>query len=115
MNDCTTTETKVLARTTSRAVAVFEHRLEGRDTKEIIGKNGMTSYRIKLTVQAIKSAARQFAQGEACDSKMTRQGVRVLRPTRPAGPIVDLAELHNASPTRDDDLNFALARFAGRR
>ena len=45
--------------------------------------------------------------------KMTRQGVRVLRPTRPAGPIVDLAELHNASPTRDDDLNFALARFAG--
>ena len=45
--------------------------------------------------------------------KMARQGVRVLRPTRPAGPIVDLAELNKASPTRDDDLNFALARFAG--
>ncbi len=44
---------------------------------------------------------------------MTRQGVRVLRPTRPAGPIVDLAELIQASPTRDDDLNFALAHFAG--
>ena len=47
--------------------------------------------------------------------KMARQGVRVLRPTRPAGPIVDLAELNKASPTRDDDLNFALARSAGRR
>ena len=44
---------------------------------------------------------------------MARQGVRVLRPTRPAGPIVDLAELDKASPTRDDDLNFALARSAG--
>jgi hypothetical protein len=44
---------------------------------------------------------------------MTRQGVRVLRPTRPAGPIVDLAERDNASPTWDDGLNFALARSAG--
>ena len=44
---------------------------------------------------------------------MARQGVRVLRPTRPAGPVVDLAELNKASPTRDDDLNFALARSDG--
>jgi hypothetical protein len=43
-----------------QAVTVFDHRLEGRDTKELAGQNGMTSYRIKLTVQAIKSAARQF-------------------------------------------------------
>jgi hypothetical protein len=44
---------------------------------------------------------------------MARQGVRVLRPTRPAGPVVNLAELGNTSPTRDDDLNFTLARSTG--
>ena len=47
-----------------QAVTVFDHRLDGRDTKELVGQNGMTSYRIKMTVQAIKSAARQFAQGD---------------------------------------------------
>ena len=46
------------------AVAVFDHRVEGRDTKEFVGQDGMTSYRLKLTVQAIKSAARQFAEGD---------------------------------------------------
>ena len=45
--------------------------------------------------------------------KVTRQGVRVLRPTRPAGSIVDLAERNEVHPTRDDDLNFTLARSAG--
>ena len=44
---------------------------------------------------------------------MARQGVRVLRPTRPAGPVFYSAELDHTSPTRDDGLNFALARSAG--
>ena len=39
---------------------------------------------------------------------MARQGVRVLRPTRPAGPVFCLAELDQASPTQDDGLDFTL-------
>jgi DNA-directed RNA polymerase specialized sigma24 family protein len=60
----------------SQAVAVFDHRLEGRDTKELIGREGMTSYRIKLTVQAIKSAARQFAQGDTSFLRMVDRAMR---------------------------------------
>ena len=37
----------------------------------------------------------------------TRQGVRALRPTRPAGPGLHLAEPHTDGPTRDDHLDFA--------
>jgi len=59
-----------------QAVAVFDHRLEGRDTKELVGQNGMTSYRIKLTVQAIKSAARQFAQGDPSFLRMVEKAMR---------------------------------------
>ena len=41
--------------------------------------------------------------GAGGEVKMTRQGVRVLRPTRPAGPRDHLAEPSCDSPTRDDD------------
>ena len=39
--------------------------------------------------------------------KKTRQGVRALRPTRPAGPQLHLAEPPEDGPTRDDHLDFA--------
>jgi len=59
-----------------QAVALFDHRLEGRDTKELVGQNGMTSYRLKLTVQAIKSAARQFAEGDPSFLRMVDRAMR---------------------------------------
>ena len=48
-----------------------------------------------------------FEIGGTDAGKMTRQGLRALRPTRPAGSIDYLAELNIASPTRDDGLDFA--------
>ena len=36
-----------------------------------------------------------------------RQGLRALRPTRPAGPELHLAEPSIDGPTRDDHLDFA--------
>ncbi len=38
---------------------------------------------------------------------MTRQGVRALRPTRPAGPRLHLAEPSSDGTTQDDHLDFA--------
>lgn len=44
------------------AVSVFDQRLEGEDTKELIGQQGIeTSYRLKRIVADIKTAARNFA------------------------------------------------------
>lgn len=44
------------------AVTVFDHRLEGGDTKDLIGQQGIeTSYRLKKIVQEIKEAAKGFA------------------------------------------------------
>lgn len=43
------------------AVTVFDHRLAGQDTKELIGSQGITSYRLKKIVGEIKEAARRFA------------------------------------------------------
>jgi len=44
------------------AVTVFDHRVAGDDTKELIGKQGIeTSYRLKQIVADIKEAARRFA------------------------------------------------------
>jgi hypothetical protein len=63
---------------------------------------------------AAQPAPRLFFLSLSTPLKMARQGVRVLRPTRPAGPVANSAERGNARPTRDDDLNFALARSAGR-
>ena len=46
------------------AVTVLDHRLNGEDTKELIGQQGVeTSYRLKRIVQEIKEAARRFAVG----------------------------------------------------
>ena len=59
-----------------QAIAVFDHRLEGRGTKELAGQNGMTSYRLKMTVQATKSAARQFAQGDPSFLRMVEKAMR---------------------------------------
>jgi hypothetical protein len=39
-----------------------------------------------------------------------RQGIRTLRPTRPAGPGYHLAEPPCDGPTRDDHLDFAPRR-----
>ena len=47
------------------------------------------------------------------ESKMTQQGLRALRPTRPAGSVDDLAELDKANPTRDDGLDFVLGTLRG--
>ena len=46
---------------------------------------------------------------------MTRQGLRALRPTGPAGPVDDLAELDGANPTRDDGLDFVLGTLRGKK
>ncbi len=43
------------------AVLVFDHRLDGGDTKELIGQGIETSYRLKRIVADIKAAARKFA------------------------------------------------------
>jgi hypothetical protein len=46
------------------AVAVFDQRLEGRDTKDLVGRTDLRSpsiYAIKKTVQAIKELAQRFA------------------------------------------------------
>lgn len=44
------------------AVTVLDQRLNGEDTKELIGQQGIeTSYRLKKIVQEIKEAARRFA------------------------------------------------------
>lgn len=46
------------------AVTVLDQRLNGEDTKELIGQQGIeTSYRLKKIVQEIKEAARRFAVG----------------------------------------------------
>jgi hypothetical protein len=39
--------------------------------------------------------------------RMTRQGLRTLRPTRPAGPTLHLAEPSDDGSTQDNDLDFA--------
>jgi hypothetical protein len=47
------------------AVEVLDHRLNGGETKELIGQPGLeTSYRLKQIVQAIKQAAEEFSQDE---------------------------------------------------
>jgi hypothetical protein len=44
------------------ALRLLDHRLDGGDTKELVGSLGLeTSYRMKLVVQHIKAAARAFA------------------------------------------------------
>ena len=44
------------------ALRLLDHRLDGGDTKELVGSLGLeTSYRMKLVVQHIKEAARAFA------------------------------------------------------
>ena len=40
--------------------------------------------------------------------ELARRGVRANRPTRPAGPVLNSAELDEANSTQDDDLGFAL-------
>jgi hypothetical protein len=46
------------------AVTVLDQRLNGEDTKELIGQQGIeTSYRLKKIVQEIKEAAKRFAVG----------------------------------------------------
>src|SRR5271166_3509912 len=45
--------------------------------------------------------------GKATFNDMTRQGVRAMRPTRPAGSGFHLAEPPADGPTRDDHLDFA--------
>lgn len=54
----------------------------------------------------------------AAESEVIRQGVRTLRLTRPAGPVLHLAERQsvsktNSSPTQDGDGLCTLARSAG--
>lgn len=55
---------------------------------------------------------------EWSSEKMIRRGVRTLRPTRPAGPVLHLAERPfpiqaNGNPTQDGDGLCTLARSAG--
>jgi hypothetical protein len=46
------------------AVRVFDQRLEGLDTKALVGSHGMTSYRVKALVNAIKAAAVAWGQSD---------------------------------------------------
>jgi hypothetical protein len=39
---------------------------------------------------------------------VAQRGIRALRPTKPAGPVLNLAELGHLSPTQGDGLDFAL-------
>jgi len=46
------------------AVSVFDQRLAGQETKDLIGQQGLeTGYRLKQLVAQIKDAARRFASG----------------------------------------------------
>jgi len=45
------------------AVRVFDHRLDGGDTGDLLGEPGLeTSYRLKKVVASIKEAAREYFQ-----------------------------------------------------
>jgi DNA-directed RNA polymerase specialized sigma24 family protein len=58
------------------AVEVLDQRLEGGEVKELIGQPGLeTSYRLKQTVQAIKQAAEEFAQGDEQFLGMVRRAM----------------------------------------
>jgi hypothetical protein len=46
------------------AVRVFDQRLEGLDTKALVGSQGMSSYRVKALVNAIKAAAVAWGQSD---------------------------------------------------
>jgi len=49
------------------ALAVFDARMEGEDTKSLVGQSELdyaTSYRVKKIVQQIKSLAREFGDEE---------------------------------------------------
>jgi len=47
------------------AVAVLDQRLDGQETKKLIGMQGLeTSYRLKQVVAAIKQSAREFGAGD---------------------------------------------------
>lgn len=60
----------------SVAVDVLDHRLQGGETKELLGRPGLeTSYRLKQTVQAIKQAASEFAAGDEAFLAMVRQAI----------------------------------------
>jgi DNA-directed RNA polymerase specialized sigma24 family protein len=61
------------------AVVVFNWRLEKRDTKELVGRadfGNPTSYQVKKMVQAIKSAARDFAQGDSGFLRMIEKAMQ---------------------------------------
>jgi hypothetical protein len=48
------------------AVSVFDQRLAGQETKDLIGQQGLeTGYRLKQLVAQIKDAARRFASGNS--------------------------------------------------
>jgi DNA-directed RNA polymerase specialized sigma24 family protein len=58
------------------AVEVLDHRLNGGEVKELIGRPGLeTSYRLKQTVQAIKQAAEEFAAGDETFLAMVRRAM----------------------------------------
>lgn len=44
--------------------AVFDHRLDGGDTAELVGTHDLTGYRIKKIVRDIKEAAQDFARND---------------------------------------------------
>ena len=46
------------------AVRVFDQRLEGLDTKALVGSQGMSSYRVKSLVSAIKAAALAWGRSD---------------------------------------------------
>jgi len=67
MTDSVTAEFKEFLRQRhgQAAVDLLNQRLDGADTKDLIGKPGLeTAYRVKQLVQAIKKAAEEFAAGD---------------------------------------------------
>jgi DNA-directed RNA polymerase specialized sigma24 family protein len=56
------------------AVSVFDQRVSGEDTKELLGQQGLeTSYRLKKVVADIKAAARRFAARDPDFRNMVRK------------------------------------------
>jgi len=59
------------------AVDLLNQRLDGAETKELVGKPGLeTAYRVKQLVQAIKKSAEEFAAGDERFLSLVRRAMR---------------------------------------
>jgi len=79
MTDSVTAEFKAFLRDRhgQAAVDLLNQRLDGAETKELIGKPGLeTAYRVKQLVLAIKKSAEEFAAGDEKFLALVRRAMR---------------------------------------